>query len=146
MVFDVIRPLPIIGNGNRFILLMIDYFYKWAEAYALPNHKAETIAECIIKRWVAHHGIPIRIHSDVAPDFRGHVIKQLKKMLSIKDTFTTAYGPQSNGLCECMNKTIKNIIKCTVRNERNTWDKSLDLVMMSYRATPQTLTGFSLIC
>ncbi len=64
-------------------------------------------------------------------------------MLSMKCTFTTPYRPQSNGLCELMNQTIKNIIECTVKDERNTWDKSPDLVMMAYRATPQTLTVFS---
>ncbi len=104
-------------NGNIFILMMIDYFSKWAEAYALPNHKAETVADCIVNRWIAHHGIQIRIHSDNAPEFRGHVISQLKKMLSMKGTFTAPYRPQSNGLCECMNQTIENIIKCTVRDE-----------------------------
>ncbi len=33
--------------------------------------------------------------------------------------------------------------KCTVRDDRATWDKSLDLVMMDYHATPQTSTGFT---
>ncbi len=61
----------------------------------------------------------------------------------MKGTFTTTYRPQSNVLCECMNQTIENIIKCTVTGEQNTWDKSLDLVMMAYHATPQTLTGFT---
>ncbi len=37
VVFDVIGPLPISANGNRFILMMIDYFSKWAEAYALQK-------------------------------------------------------------------------------------------------------------
>ncbi len=87
VVFDVIGPLPINGNGNRFIITMIDYFSKWAEAYALPNHRAETVAECIVNRWIAHHGIPLRIHLDNAPEFRGHVIRQLKLMLSMKGTF-----------------------------------------------------------
>ncbi len=50
VVFDVISPLPITGNGNRFILAIIDYFSRWADAYALPNHKAETVADCIINR------------------------------------------------------------------------------------------------
>ncbi len=45
--------------------------------------------------------------------------------------------------CEHMNQMIENIIKFTVREERSTWDKSLDLVMMAYRATPQTSTGFT---
>ncbi len=83
------------------------------------------------------------IHSDNAPEFRGHVITQLKKMLSMKGTFTTPYRPQSNGLCECMNQTIKNIIKYTVREDRINWDKSLDLAMMAYGSTTQTSTGFT---
>ncbi len=64
-------------------------------------------------------------------------------MLSMKGTFTTPYRPQSNGLCERMNQTIENIIKCTVREDRINWNKSLDLVMMAYRSTPQTSTGFT---
>ncbi len=102
MAFDVISPLPTTVNGNRFILTMIDYLSKWAEAYALPNNKAETVADCIIKRWIAYHGILIRIHINNAPEFRGHVITERKKMLSMKGTFTTPYRPQSNGLCESM--------------------------------------------
>ncbi len=88
--------------------MMIDYFSKWAE----------TVADCIVKRWSAHHGIPVRIHSDNAPEFRGHVITQLKKMLSMKGTFIMPYRFQSNGLCELMNQMIENIIKCTVREDR----------------------------
>ncbi len=68
---------------------------------------------------------------------------QLKKMLSMKVTFTMPYRPQSNGLYERMNQTIENIIKCTtVRDEQSTSDKSLDVVMMAYQAAPQTSTGF----
>ncbi len=144
VAFDVIAPLPTTVNGNRFILTMTDYFSKWAEAYALPNHKVETVADCIINQWIAHHGIPIRIHCDNASEFRGHVISQLKKMLSMKGTFTVPYRSQSNGLCERMNQTIENIIKCTVRDEQSTWDKPLDLVMMAYHTTPETSTGFTL--
>ncbi len=96
MAFDVIGLLPITGNGNIFILMMIDYFSKWAEAYVLPNHKAETVADCIFNRWITHHGILIMIQSDNAPEFRGHVITQLKKMLFMKGTFMMSCRPQSN--------------------------------------------------
>ncbi len=64
-------------------------------------------------------------------------------MLCMKGIFTMTYRPQLNGLCEHMNQTIENIIKCTVRDERATWDKSQDLVMMAYHATLQTFTGFT---
>ncbi len=117
MAFDVIGPLPTTFQCNTFILMMIDYFSKWAEAYALFNHKAETVVDCIFNRWIAHHGILISIHSDNAPKFRGHVITQLKKMLSMKGTLPKPYMPQSNGLCEPMNQMMENIFKCTVRDE-----------------------------
>ncbi len=83
MAYDVIGPLPTTKDGYRFILMVIDYFSKWAEAYALPKHKAEIVADCIVNQWIAQNGILIRIHSDNAPEFRGHVITQLKKMLSV---------------------------------------------------------------
>ncbi len=136
--FNVIGPLPTTRDGNRFILTVIDYFSKWAEAYALPNQKAETVADYTVNQWIGQNRILIRKHSDNAPEFRGHVITQLKKMLNMKGTFTTPYWPQLNGLCERMNQTIENIIKCTVREERTTWEKSLDLVMIAYHATPHT--------
>ncbi len=47
------------------------------------------------------------------------------------------------GLCERMNQMIEKIIKYTVRKKQNTLDKSLDLVMMAYRATSQTSKGFT---
>ncbi len=50
VAFDVIGPFPTMANGNRFILTVIYYFSKWAETYALLNHKAETVADCIVKR------------------------------------------------------------------------------------------------
>ncbi len=133
VAFDVIGPLPTTIQGNRFILTMIDYFSKWAKAYSLPNHQYQ----------IAHHRILIRIHSDNAPEFRGHVITELKKMLSMKGTFTKLYRPQWNGLCERMNQTIENIIKCTEREERTTWDKNIDIVMLAYCATSQISTGFT---
>ncbi len=76
----------------------------------------------------------MRIHSDNTPEFRGLVITQFKETLSMKGTFTTPYRPQWNGLCERMNQMIEST---------NTWDKSLDLVTMAYRATLQTSTGFT---
>ncbi len=69
------------------------------------------MADCIINHWIGHHGILIMIHSDNTPEFRGHVITHLKKMLSMKGTFGTSYMPQLSGLCERMNQTIENIIK-----------------------------------
>lgn len=45
---DVLGPFPKTTNGNCFILVAIDYFTKWPEAYVLPNQEAETVADTLV--------------------------------------------------------------------------------------------------
>ncbi len=39
VAFDVIGPLPTTVNGNRFILMMIDYFSKWLMPFLITRLK-----------------------------------------------------------------------------------------------------------
>ena len=143
VAFDVIGPLPVTSKGNRFILVMVDYFSKWAEAYHLPNHTAVTVANTICSRWVATHGCPLRLHCDNAPEFRGHVITQMRDILGVKGTFSTPYRPKANGLCERTNQTIEGILRTMIREESRLWDDALPYAMMAYRATEHKSTGYT---
>ncbi len=88
VAFDVIGPLPTTDSGKQFILVLIDYYTKWAEANDLADHKTITVADTIICNWIAHHGVPLRLHCDNAPEFRGHVLSEVKELLGVKGTFT----------------------------------------------------------
>uniref|UniRef100_A0A2C9LB45 Reverse transcriptase/retrotransposon-derived protein RNase H-like domain-containing protein n=1 Tax=Biomphalaria glabrata TaxID=6526 RepID=A0A2C9LB45_BIOGL len=63
------EPLPrhIGPNGTPYqlewpgILVVIDYFTKWPEAYAIPNQEATTVENLI-----SRYGAPIELHSDQA--------------------------------------------------------------------------------
>ena len=44
IAMDILGPLPVSESGNRFILVVGDYFSKWIEAYALPDQEAATCA------------------------------------------------------------------------------------------------------
>ena len=40
VAMDIFRPLPCTHQGNTYILMVMDYFTKWLEAYALHNQEA----------------------------------------------------------------------------------------------------------
>jgi hypothetical protein len=41
---DVSGPLPVTPRGNKFLLIFIDHFWKYARADPIPDQKAETFA------------------------------------------------------------------------------------------------------
>ena len=64
-------------------------------------------------------------------------------MLGIKAITTSPYHPQTDGLVERLNQTLKLMLKKTSRSTRRQWDKMLPLVLFAYREIPQETTGFS---
>src|ERR1051325_2100811 len=61
---DIKGPLSVTKKGNRYIIVAMDYLTKWPEAKAIPNMKAETVAEFIYKEIICRHGVPEEILSD----------------------------------------------------------------------------------
>jgi hypothetical protein len=44
MAIDILGPLPRSEDGNRYLMVVEDYFTKWTEAIPIPNAEATTIA------------------------------------------------------------------------------------------------------
>lgn len=48
IAMNILGPLPKTLRGNRYVLVISDYFTKWTESYLLPDQIATSIAEgCI---------------------------------------------------------------------------------------------------
>ena len=48
VAMDILGPLPETDHGNKYILVIGDYFTKWKEAYAMPNMEAITVARIFV--------------------------------------------------------------------------------------------------
>ncbi|VDI50651.1 Hypothetical predicted protein [Mytilus galloprovincialis] len=46
---DILGELPETKNGNKYILVVSDYFSKWTESFPMPNMEAETVVKLIVE-------------------------------------------------------------------------------------------------
>ena len=51
IAIDIMGPLPVSGNGNRYVLVTMDYFSKWPEVYPIPNQEARTVANVLVREF-----------------------------------------------------------------------------------------------
>ena len=140
VAFDVIGPLPETFRGNKYILVVQDYFSKWAEAYPLPHQRSELIAQTLVSEWISRYGTPERIHSDQGSNFESETVQELFRVLDIRKTRTTPYHPQSDGMVERLNATIEQMLRCYVDKNQRDWDSKLSLVMSAYRSSVHSTT------
>ena len=75
-VVDIAGPLPRTPRGNRYILVAMDYFSNWPEAYGIPHHEAETVAGVLVREFFSRFGIPGELHSDQGREFQSKVFRQ----------------------------------------------------------------------
>ena len=71
---DIVGPLPITQNGNRYIIVTMDYFTRWPEARAIEKANADTVVTFIYKKIICRFGISKIIQSDQGTHFINDVI------------------------------------------------------------------------
>ncbi len=70
-------------------------------------------------------------------------IRELYELLGIKSVRTSVYHPQTDGLVERFNRTLKTMIRKFVHEDAKNWDKWLEPLLFAVREVPQASTGFS---
>jgi hypothetical protein len=140
---DILGPLPETPTGNRYILVAMDYFTKWAKAYAIPNQEATTIANKLVNDMLLRFSPPEQLHSDQGRQFESTLIAEICKCLGIHKTRTTPYHPQSDGLVERFNRTLLNMLTTTMAGHPGTWEDHTQKVLLAYNTSTQSTTGFS---
>uniref|UniRef100_A0A8C5N2U3 ribonuclease H n=1 Tax=Leptobrachium leishanense TaxID=445787 RepID=A0A8C5N2U3_9ANUR len=71
------------------------------------------------------------------------VTKELCRLFKISHLRTSVYHPQTDGLVERFNKTLKNMLKKVVDKDGRNWDFLLPYLMFAIREVPQASTGYS---
>ncbi|KAF7250125.1 hypothetical protein EG68_09405 [Paragonimus skrjabini miyazakii] len=139
---DIIGPLPETARGNRYVLVMVDYFTKCCGAIPIPATDAWTIANSMFNEWILRWSTPYQLHSDRGSNFESMLMREMCHILNIKKSRTTFYHPEGNGLVERTNRTLRNLLKAFLNHENTRdWDIVLPRCLLAYRATVYASTG-----
>ena len=61
VAMDILGPLPETDHGNKYILVIGDYFTKWKESI--------TVARIFVNEFICRFGVPEQLHTDQGRNF-----------------------------------------------------------------------------
>nr|GFA55767.1 reverse transcriptase domain-containing protein [Tanacetum cinerariifolium] len=111
-------------QGNKYILVAVDYLSKWVEAKALPTNDARVVVK-FLKHLFSRFGTPKAIISDRGTHFCNDQFSRVMAMYGVTHRLSTAYHPQTSGQVEVTNHGLKHILEMTVGENRASWSDKL---------------------
>ncbi|XP_067293545.1 uncharacterized protein [Pseudorasbora parva] len=139
---DLVGPLPKSARGHEHILVIVDYATRYPEAVPLRKATAKNIAHELFLL-CTRVGIPAEILTDQGTPFMSRLMADLCRLLQVKQLRTTVYHPQTDGLVERFNQTLKQMLRRVAAEDKRDWDLMLPYVLFGIREVPQASTGFT---
>nr|GEY57449.1 reverse transcriptase domain-containing protein [Tanacetum cinerariifolium] len=110
---DRAGPFPEGPKKVKFLIVAMDYFTKWIEAKPVVTITGNQIKKFVWDNIVCRFGLPGKIISDNGKQFRDDPFKDWCEKLCIRQHFASFKHPQTNGLVERANRSLREGIKAS---------------------------------
>lgn len=97
-------------GGYEYILIVLDHFTRFAQAYACRNKSANTAADKVFGDFVLKFGFPMKLHHDQGREYYKLFVK-LKECSGVKGSQTTLYHLHGNNHVEQFNQTLLAMLR-----------------------------------
>ncbi len=123
------------------LFVVIDDYSRFPEVHPISSTSAKsTISR--LEHIFAQHGVPEVIRADNGPPFNGVEFATYMKKMNIRLRKVTPVWAPANGEVERLMQPLNKMVQTTTLDGLN-WKHGLDRFLLSYRATPHSVTGFS---
>ncbi|XP_029779157.1 uncharacterized protein LOC115278806 [Suricata suricatta] len=138
--FTEVKPTK---YGYKYLLVFIDTFSGWTEAFPAKNETAQVVAKKLLEEILPRYGFPAMIGSDNGRAFVSKVSQGLASILGADWKLQCAYRPQSSGQVERMNRTLKETLTKLTMETGTNWVVLLPYALYRVQNSPYKL-GFTL--
>jgi len=134
---------PSSSGQHRWILSATNYFTKWIEAIPCRQANDSIIMQFLETNILSRFGFPEKIITNNAVAFKSKRMINFCHKYHITLGHFIAYYPQGNGLAESSNKSLINIIKKVLEDNKKNWHKKLINALWADRLTTKRSIGTS---
>ena len=135
-VVDLVGPVD-----GKFMLTYMDYYSSHPEAYILKEITSREVIKALTDIF-ARFRFPEELVSDNGKQFISEEFKAFLKSCGIRHMRVCPYYARSNGKLERFHWYLKKIFGAVI-SEGKSWQKELPNILMTYRASPQQISGKS---
>jgi transposase InsO family protein len=139
---DHIGPLTK-SDDFKYVLVIIDHFTRWCITVPVFDVSANSTARALYDEVYNKYGLPKILISDRGSAFHNDVVAMLHTQLRVRHLFTVPYHPQSNGVVERLNGTIKQILTALASTHGDQWVQVLQAATFAYNTSVSEVTGYT---
>ena len=111
---------------------MTDRFSKLTRAVPVRSITARTVSKAFVQYWILAYGAPALLLSDNGPQLTSKLFQFVCTELGVRNAFTTAYHPQTNGQVERFNRTILASLRAFVGDNPKAWPEFVGPITYAY--------------
>lgn len=139
---DLVGALPKSPEGFMHILVVVDYFTKYAVLFPLRAATAHAVQFRLENEIFLVYGVPRLILVDNGKQFACSAFRNLCAEYGVRIRFNAGYHPQANPT-ERVNRTIKDMLRSYLGDNQRRWPDLFPKIGLALRTGRHDTTGYT---